>query len=128
MAVVFASRSTKWDDWHAEALKQLVADAEPVLPVIDQASDAQYMSAALQPINAFKKSDYGGTWAASLVDEVLGIAWLRRRTRKVFISYKRIDSGEIANQIYHCFNSLGYEVFLDDASIERGVDFQRELK
>jgi hypothetical protein len=128
VTVVFVNQSSKWDNGQLEALKQLVDNAEPVLPVIDQAPDAQYMPQALRSINAFKKSDYGTPWAPSLVDEVVGMAWLRRRTRKVFISYKRVDSGEIANQIYHRFSSLGYEVFFDDASIERGVDFQRELK
>jgi len=45
----------------------------------------------------------------------------------VFISYKRTDSGPIASQLFDRMNHLGYEVFLDEASVQRGADFQREL-
>src|SRR5262249_18049481 len=51
-----------------------------------------------------------------------------RRVPKVFISYKRTDSAPIAGQLYDRFNHLGYETFLDEASVPRAADFQRELK
>jgi hypothetical protein len=55
------------------------------------------------------------------------MAWLQRRTPKLFLSYKRLDSGPVAMQIFDHFTHLGYDTFLDEASVEPGADFQREL-
>jgi len=128
LTVVFASRASRWTNAQEHALQQLVGASALVLPVIETGPDAIYLPQAIGKINAFKKHDTGTAWADSLVDETLSMAWLYRRARKVFISYRRIDSAPLANQIFGRFNELGYEVFLDDATIERGVDFQQELK
>jgi TIR domain len=129
LTVVFANGRSQWTDAVEQSLDRLVGASALVLPIIETGPDAQYLPKAVGKINAFKKGDTGATaWADSLVDETLSMAWLRRRTRKVFISYRRIDSEPIANQIFTRFNKLGYEVFLDDATIKRGVDFQQELK
>jgi hypothetical protein len=128
VAVVFAGRSKVWTAQEERDLDRFVRKGAGVLPVIDDADAARYLPPVLRPINAFKKSDYGDGWAQGLADELLGIAWQRRRMRKVFISYRRVDSAPVANQLFDRFTGLGYETFLDDASIDRGVDFQRELK
>jgi hypothetical protein len=128
LTVIFANKASQWTDTQKRALQQVVDASALVLPVIEAGPDATYLPEAISKINAFKKHDTGTAWADGLVDETLSMAWLKRRARKVFISYRRIDSALIANQIFGRFNELGYEVFLDDATIERGVDFQRELK
>lgn len=128
LTVLFADRNSQWTDPQLKALQQLVDKSALVLPVIEDGPAAIYLPKAVGHINAFKMQDSGSAWVDSLVDETLSMAWLRRRTRKVFISYRRIDSAPIASQIFTRFNELGYDVFLDDATIERGVDFQRELK
>ena len=128
VAVVFCGHAKGWTAREQQDLAELVTLEASVLPVIDDADAAQYLPPVLRPINAFKKSDYRDGWAQGLVDELLGIAWQRRRMRKVFISYRRVDSAPVANQLFDRFIGLGYETFLDDASIDRGVDFQRELK
>ena len=128
LTVVFANNGSLWTDPQKQLLEQLVGASALILPVIDTGPDATYLPKEIGKINAFKKGDTGAAWVDSLVDETLSMAWLKRRTRKVFISYRRIDSAPVANQIFRRFNELGYEVFLDDATIERGVDFQQELK
>jgi hypothetical protein len=129
LTVAFANRKSRWTKPKEQALQQLVNASALVLPVIDNGPAAKFLPKAVGKINAFKKQDSGRkAWVDSLVDESLSMAWLKRRTRKVFISYRRIDSAPIANQLFARFNELGYEVFLDDASIKRGADFQRELK
>jgi hypothetical protein len=128
LTVVFANKASQWTSAQKQALQQLVSASALVLPVIETGPDATYLPQAIGKINAFKKHDTGTAWADSLVDETLSMAWLNRRARKAFISYRRIDSAPIANQIFGRFSELGYEVFLDDATIERGVDFQHELK
>jgi hypothetical protein len=128
LTVVFANNGSLWTDPQKRLLEQLVGASALILPVIDTGPDAAYLPKEIGKINAFKKGDTGAAWVDSLVEETLSMAWLKRRTRKVFISYRRIDSEPIANQIFGRFNKLGYDVFLDDATIERGVDFQQELK
>jgi hypothetical protein len=104
LTVVFASRASRWTNAQEQALQQLVGASALVLPVIETGPDAIYLPQAIGKINAFKKHDAGAAWADSLVDETLSMAWLNRRARKVFISYRRIDSAPLANQIFSRFN------------------------
>jgi hypothetical protein len=124
---VFGNK-TRWSPTEQQELASLVQSGQAILPVIDDAAAASSLPSAVAQINAFKKSDAGTAWVDSLVDEALGIAWLARRTRKVFISYRRLDCAPVASQIFRRFSDLGYAVFLDDATIDRGAYFQRELK
>ena len=128
VALVFAERGSSWTSRQTAIFERLLRDGVSVLPVIPDPPAARFIPPALAHVNAFVRRSFGKHWSESLVDEVLGLAWLRRRTRKVFISYRRIDSGKIAAQLYERFNYLGYETFLDEASVRRGLDFQRELK
>jgi TIR domain len=128
LTVVCADKNSHWTAPQLRALQQLVDQSALILPVIEDGPAASFLPNVIGHINAFKIQDSGAAWVDSLVDETLSMTWLKRRTRRVFISYRRIDSAPIANQLFTYFNELGYEVFLDDASIERGLDFQRELK
>lgn len=128
IALVFAEKGSVWSAQDELNFKKLLADGVTVLPVIPDAPSAKYLPPALSHINAFVKRSYGNAWGECLADEVLSLSWLRRRMPKVFISYKRLDSGRIASQLYDRLNRLGYETFLDEASVPRGADFQRELK
>src|SRR5262245_28421749 len=128
VAVVFARKGSAWTTAEEKSFKKLLEDGVMVLPVVPDAPSAQYLPASLAHINAFVMGFFGEAWTECLADEVLSMAWLHRRTPKVFISYKRTDSAPIAGQLYDRFNHLGYETFLDEASVPRGTDFQRELK
>lgn len=61
---------------------------------------------------------------AGLALEALG---LQRGKRKVFISYARVDSSAIAQQLRTAFMARWYSVFLDTVSIRPGAEFQDEL-
>jgi len=124
---VFAAKGTTWTPHQERAFAALDRQGAGLLPVVANAPAARYLPTSLRKFNAFLKTTYGDAWAQCLVDEVLSMAWLRRRTPKVFISYKRLDSGPIASQLYERLNRLGYETFLDEASISKGEEFQREL-
>lgn len=128
IALVFAQRGSTWTSKQNRTFEQLVNDGIRVLPVISNPPAARFLPEPLAPVNAFIRHPFGAQWPASLADEVLSMAWLRRRTRKVFISYRRIDSECVASQLYDRLNHLGYETFLDEASVRRGMDVQRELK
>jgi hypothetical protein len=128
VAVVFAAKNAVWTDQEDARFKHLIKSGAGILPVIADAPTAKYLPQTLSPFNAFLRKSYGIAWPDCLADEVLSMAWLRRRTPKVFISYKRSDSAPIAAQLYDQLNRLGYDTFFDEATIERGADFQRELK
>lgn len=127
IAVAFAGPGVRWSHAARARFAALLQAGVTVLPVIARPQDAPHLPRELAKINAFLKRTHGDDWPTALVDEVLALAWLRRRTPKVFISYRRIDSGAIAVQLFERFNRLGYETFLDDAEIGHGRDFQRDL-
>lgn len=52
---------------------------------------------------------------------------LLRRNRKLFISYKRSESSNIAIQLYEFFEKNNFDVFIDTHSIDKGEEFQEEL-
>jgi hypothetical protein len=71
----------------------------------------------------------GGTqWdEARVAGDVLKAFGLTRELRQAFISYKRTDSQGIAKQLAHILFDRGYQIFLDTASVERGLPFQQVL-
>lgn len=52
---------------------------------------------------------------------------LLRKNRKVFISYKRSESSNIAIQLYEFLERHNFDVFIDTHSIDKGEEFQEEL-
>ncbi len=66
----------------------------PVFTVLDVPSDARRLPAAQRDANIF------------------------------FLSYRRADAERIARQLHQALTRHGFEVFLDDFSVPRGVDFQ----
>lgn len=52
---------------------------------------------------------------------------LLRKSRKIFISYKRSESSNIAIQLYEALEANNFDVFLDTHSVDKGEVFQEEL-
>lgn len=52
---------------------------------------------------------------------------LLRKNRKIFISYKRSESSNIAIQLYEFLEQNNFDVFIDTHSIDKGEEFQEEL-
>ncbi len=52
---------------------------------------------------------------------------LLRKTRKVFISYRRTDSVAVANQLFDVLTRRNFDVFLDSYVIRGADNFQEEL-
>lgn len=52
---------------------------------------------------------------------------LLRNERKIFISYKRNESSNIAIQLYEILERNNFDVFLDTHSVDKGAEFQEEL-
>lgn len=52
---------------------------------------------------------------------------LLRKTRRVFISYRRDESAAVANQLFDVLTRRNFDVFLDSYVIRGADDFQDEL-
>lgn len=52
---------------------------------------------------------------------------LLRKNRKIFVSYKRTESSNIAIQLYEFLEQNNFDVFIDTHSIDKGEEFQEEL-
>ncbi len=52
---------------------------------------------------------------------------LLRRERRLFISYRRVDSQPLANRLYDALDARGFDVFIDVRSVPPAVDFQSQL-
>jgi hypothetical protein len=127
IVVIFAREGAKWSKGAEGTFETLVGQGVPILSVIANPPSARYLPQSVSHLNAFVMSFFAEAWAECLADEIVSMAWLRRRTPKVFISYKRTDSAPVASQLYERFSRLGYDVFFDEASVQRGANFQREL-
>ncbi len=110
-------------------LDDFVGEGGYVLPVAAQAGDLGRfpLPASIQVQNALIAERFKESWADAVVDEVMSELWIGRQKKKVFISYKRSDSEDLARQIHQELEHRRYSVFLDDCSISHGADFQREL-
>ncbi len=128
IALIFAATDSTWSPAEEAWFRTLLDGGVIVLPVVQDPPTAQFLPKSVSHINAFVMDFFGAVWAECLADEILSKVWLQRRVPKVFISYKRTDSAPIAGQLYDRLNHLGYETFLDEASVPRAADFQRELK
>jgi TIR domain len=127
IALYFANGPHATPEADLRSLERLIAAGVTVLPVVDSVVGAERkLPELLHPFNALAIDPEKAF--STLVDEVLSRIWLARRTHKLFLSYKRSDSQAIARELWRELAFRGYEVFLDEVSIARGEDFQRELK
>jgi len=111
----------------AAALSDLIKDASlvvPVVPALDRFTE--FVPDDLRPINgmALRSDDPGHERIASVLLEGLG---LLRKSRRLFISYRRVETQGIAIQLYEHLDANGFDVFLDSHSIRPGEPFQEVL-
>jgi hypothetical protein len=110
-----------------DVLRDLRATAVVVIPVVEDLEEYTAQTPPeLHPVNGFAAAKDDGNFddLANLVLENLG---LLRRTRRLFISYKRTESSTEALELRHALDARGYDVFLDTHSVPRGDDFQEVL-
>lgn len=104
----------------------LIKDATLILPVIDDLNKCpKLIPKSLETINAFELVD--NTKLEPLISRILEGFNLLRKSRRLFISYRRNESSLIAIQLYEVLEKVGFDVFLDTHSIRPGEPFQEEL-
>lgn len=97
-----------------------------VLPILDHPDHCR--DRLPEPLKAINVLFTRAGWEARAVDAILMRLWLHRPERRIFISYKRTDSAPLARQLWERLSYEGFDVFLDDVSINRGDNFQEELR
>lgn len=112
-------------DKDVDAVKKLMGNADAVFPIfLTDGQFKQEIPDVLHPIN-------GKLFTDGVLDSIVNVAFeelrLLRKTRRVFISYKRSDSAAVANQLYDELSRRQFDVFLDTYSIRGAADFQAEL-
>ena len=109
------------------ALINLMREGTPVVPIVpDLKKFSKMIPACLRAINGLEllPSDKSLLRAANVALEILG---LLPRQRRIFLSYKRLESTEAALQLFEYLSSLKYDVFLDTHGVPPGDDFQEVL-
>jgi hypothetical protein len=103
-------------------------DQEPVarriMPVFKEGSQPnQWLPEILRPFNA----EFWSQGITEVVPAVLSSAGITLDSQRVFISYRRLETEPLAQQLFDRLTRAGFDVFLDRFSIESGVNFQQRL-
>ncbi|EOB6396905.1 toll/interleukin-1 receptor domain-containing protein [Vibrio vulnificus] len=110
-----------------ETAQSIYNESVPIIPVV---SNLELFSSRipefLQPTNGYclNGQDPDMKELAALMMECVG---LLRRQRRVFVSYRRTESRDVALQMYDVLTEKGFDVFLDTHDIRPGELFQDAL-
>lgn len=105
----------------------LEAEKVPIIPVVRVGEKPeQVLPETIGALNAsfVAPADTGLEAPFAVALECLG---LLHRQRRVFISYRRNESREVAVQLHNELSGRGFDVFLDTHSIRPGTPFQEML-
>ena len=104
-----------------------LARQKQILPIASSAPEFnQNIPKCIRNLNGFFLNDERAVHA--LKNYILAFFGILNTNRKVFISYRRVDSEELAHQLFDALTKLKYHPFLDSYSIQPGVDFQEYLR
>lgn len=107
------------------AVELLMGNADAIYPIyFTEGKFEEEIPPVMKAIN-------GVCYTEKELDSIVNVAFeelrLLRKTRRVFVSYKRSDSVAVANQLYDVLSRHQFDVFLDTYSIRGSADFQAEL-
>ncbi len=111
----------------AEIVEQLLQESVPIIPTLGPKDDFNtHIPEFLQVLNVHRRrhDDPSMTELTSAMLEAVG---LLRRQRRVFISYRRVESQTAASQLHDLLSARGFDVFLDTHDIRPGDPFQDML-
>lgn len=122
LVVLVANTKPYLDERYINWLNAGKLAADIILPIYISDFNNEFKDETIKRYNGLRYEN--PETIASIVMEGFN---LLRRPRKLFISYKRSDSREIALQLYNYFGEKNFDVFLDTHTIPKGVDFQANL-
>jgi hypothetical protein len=110
-----------------DAISDLTAQSLPIIPTVRANGNFSVdIPSALHGTNGLRlrEDDPSLTELAVSLLECIG---LLRRQRRVFISYRRVESSSAALQLHDLLSARGFDVFLDTHDIRPGEPFQEVL-
>ena len=121
-----ASAEAREDEVVTEIISAALDRDVSILPIVHEnhvRDIGRQLPECIAHLNAALWSGRGSNVATSLL-EMLGLV---ETERKVFISYRRSQTSELALQLHTELVKRRFDVFLDRFSVEPGMDFQRRL-
>lgn len=107
-------------------IDKMFEDSITIIPCVSSlGSAATELPSQLAHINAYAMDDPGGI--SKLSNLILENLRLLRLDRRLFISYRRLESQTIAIQLYESLDAAGFDVFLDVRSVPIAANFQGVL-
>lgn len=112
----------------AKTLDDFLADGLLIIPVVEStASFSGVVPPGIAHLNGCPLADCGADFER-LASRVLEGYGLLREKRRLFISYRRVETSGIAAQLYEALDAAGFDVFLDTHGVLRpGEPFQEIL-
>lgn len=99
----------------------------PVVPIVSSAARVSAeLPAELRAINAMFH-DVADAGLQRVVTAALQCLGLLPAQRRVFVSYRREESADVALQLYEALSARHFDVFLDTHSVSVAADFQAAL-
>lgn len=108
-----------------ERLGHLLTDGSLIIPVVaDTASFGTLVPPQIAHLNGISVADCGND-LERLAARILEGFGLLREKRRLFISYRRVETSGVAAQLYEALDASGFDVFLDTHGVLRpGEPFQ----
>jgi hypothetical protein len=96
-----------------------------VLPIFRQGGSpaSAFSPGPLRKLNA----TFWKTLATECVPAILARGGLTNADQRVFISYRRLETQPLADQLFDALTHEGFDVFVDRFTVPPGVDFQMRL-
>lgn len=111
----------------AAAARDLAKASVPIIPTISQSGDfGAHVPDFLKGSNGLRRRA-DDSELAELAVALLECVGLLRRQRRVFVSYRRVESRSAAMQLHDLLTARGFDVFLDTHDIRPGEPFQDVL-
>lgn len=120
--VIYSGHKNRLDAVTEEILEKQKLDGNVILPIF-QNDFYEEIPAVLCNRNGLRFDNNIG----KISNIILEGFELLRKNRKIFISYKRSESANVAIQLYELLEQNNFDVFLDTHSVDKGDDFQEEL-
>jgi hypothetical protein len=120
--VIYAGHKNNFTNNQKEILEKQKLDGNIILPVFNKSFTDE--------IPDFLSNQNGITFnnnIKKISNIILEGFELLRKNRKLFISYKRSESSNVAIQLYEFLEKNNFDVFIDTHSIDKGEEFQEEL-
>jgi hypothetical protein len=102
--------------------KSVLNWAHNILPVLKMGEPVNLPN----PFKALQVA-FWNTHISEVIPSIYSLIGISDEDQRIFISYKRTDTSEFAEQLFDRLNHEGFEVFLDRFSIKPSVNFQNRL-